>query len=99
MMQTGTQAKRTPLEVSKLVLDAAFKIHSHFGPGLLESVYEACLAQELKDAGLNVQTQVPVPVIFNSVKLEAGYRIDVVVENADLVAIKNLAAVDLVDLV
>jgi GxxExxY protein len=92
-MHTGTRTKRTPLEVSKLVLGAAFKIHSHFGPGLLESVYEACLAQELKDAGLNVQTQVPVPVIFNGVKLEVGYRIDVVVENAVLVEIKSVEAI------
>jgi GxxExxY protein len=92
-MQTGAKAKRTPLEVSKLVLDASFKIHSHFGPGLLESVYEACLAQELKDTGLRVLTQVPVPVVFNQVKLEVGYRIDLTVEDLVLVEIKSVEAI------
>jgi GxxExxY protein len=92
-MQTGAKARRTPLEVSKLVLDASFKIHSHFGPGLLESVYEACLAQELKDIGLRVLSQVPIPVIFNQVKLEVGYRIDLTVEDLVLVEIKSVEAI------
>lgn len=92
MASPATRQKRTPLAVSKLVLSAAFKIHSHFGPGLLESVYEACLAQELRDMGLTVETQVPVPVFFNQVKLEVGYRIDLLVEACVLVEVKSVEA-------
>ena len=73
-----------------MVLDAAFKIHSHFGPGLLESVYEACLAQELRDKDLKVETQVPVPVFFNGTKLEVGYHIDLLVEDMVVVEIKSV---------
>jgi GxxExxY protein len=89
-VQSATSRKRTPLEISKVVLDAAFKIHSHFGPGLLESVYEACLAQELRDQGLLVETQVPVPVYFNSVKMEVGFRIDLLVEALVVVEVKSV---------
>jgi GxxExxY protein len=92
LVQSATGRKRTPLEISKVVLDAAFKIHSHFGPGLLESVYEACLAQELRDRGLKVETQVPVPVYFNSVKMEVGFRIDLLVEDLVIVEVKSVEA-------
>jgi GxxExxY protein len=90
--QSATRRKRTPLEVSKVVLDAAFRIHSHFGPGLLESVYEACLAQELRDQGLTVETQVPVPVYFNGVKMEVGFRIDLLVEGLVIIEVKSVEA-------
>lgn len=92
-MHLATKTKRTPLEVSKRVLEASFKIHTHFGPGLLESVYESCLAQELRDMGLRVETQVPVPVVFNRVKLEVGYRIDILVEDCVLIEVKSVEAI------
>lgn len=89
-MEGTKQARWIALEASKMVLDAAFKIHSHFCPGLLESVYEACLAQELRDKDLKVETQVPVPVFFNGTKLEVGYHIDLLVEDMVVVEIKSV---------
>ncbi len=93
MTFSGVKTKRTPLEVSRIILKVAFKVHSHFGPGLLESVYESCLAQELRDMGLRVETQVPVPVYFNQVKLEIGYRIDLLVDDSVLVEVKSVEAI------
>lgn len=92
-METVKRENRTALEVSRMVLDAAFKIHTHFGPGLLESVYEASLAQELRDRALQVETQVAVPVYFNDTKLEVGYRIDLLVEDLVVVEIKSVEAI------
>ncbi len=59
-------------ELSKLILDAAFRVHSAIGPGLLESAYEACLAYELRNVGLKVMTQVPLPLSYKEVKLDVG---------------------------
>ena len=67
-------------ELSKNILDAAFSVHTALGPGLLESAYEACLAYELRAEGLNVLTQVPLPLVYREVKLEVGYRLDLLVE-------------------
>ena len=72
----------------KRLLDACFKVHKSLGPGLLESSYELCLAYELQKAGLQVATQVPMPIIYEEVKLDAGYRIDLLVENSIVVEIK-----------
>ena len=85
--------RRTSLEVSKIVLDAAFKVHSFLGPGLLESAYGACLEQELLSRGVHVQAQVAVPVVYEGKKLEAGYRIDLLVENCVIVEIKSIEAI------
>ena len=74
--------------LAKEVVDAAFKVHSTLGPGLLESVYEICLAHELSKRGLNIQTQVPFPIVYGDVRLDAGLRIDLVVENQLIVEIK-----------
>lgn len=60
------------------------------GPGLLESVYELTLSYELKKAGLHVQTQVPLPVIYDGLKLEGGFRIDILVENLVIIEIKSI---------
>jgi len=78
----GSRPQRTAQQVSRLVLDAAMRVHTTLGPGLLESAYEACLAQELRLAGVQVETQVPVPVIYEGIKLDAGLLVDgrVVVE-------------------
>jgi GxxExxY protein len=69
---------------------AIFTVFNELGPGLLESVYEAALAYELKLYGLNVQTQVPLPVVYKDVKLELGFRIDLLVENKIIVEIKSV---------
>jgi GxxExxY protein len=74
--------------LAKEVVDAAFKVHSTLGPGLLESVYEVCLAHELIKRGLKIQAQVAFPIIYGDVRLDAGLRIDLVVENQLIVEIK-----------
>jgi GxxExxY protein len=75
------------------VFDGSMTVHSALGPGLLESAYQGCLAQELRLRGLFVETQVQVPITYKGVKLDVGYRIDLVVERsviADLKAVKQL---------
>ncbi len=84
--------RRTAKEISRLVLDAAMKVHTALGPGLLESTYQVCLAQELRKAGLSVQTEVALPVVYDGVKLEVGYRIDLLVEDLVIVEVKSVEA-------
>jgi GxxExxY protein len=76
--------------LSKFILDAAFRVHSAVGPGLLESAYEACLAYELRSAGLTVLTQVPLPLIYKEVRLDVGYRLDLLVDELVVVEIKSV---------
>jgi GxxExxY protein len=83
----------TAQEVSHATITAAMKVHSELGPGLLESTYTACLQYELLDAGLHSSAQVGVPVVYRGVKLELGYRMDLVVENLVVVEIKSVDAV------
>lgn len=71
-----------------LVVDRALKVHSALGPGLLESVYELCLAHELAMAGLAVERQLPVAVRYDSLVLESGFRVDLLVERALVIEIK-----------
>ena len=70
------------------VVDAAMKVHSALGPGVLESAYEACLAYELRKRGLGVAVQVPLPVVYDGVELEVGYRLDLLVNAVLIVEIK-----------
>jgi len=79
-------------EVFKRVLDSAFKVHTALGPGLLESAYSECLYFELLEDGLKVEKQKPLPLIYRDVKLEAGYRIDLLVEEMVIVEIKSVEA-------
>lgn len=74
----------------KIVLDCSFQVHTALGPGLLESVYEECLYYELKKSGLNVGKQMRLPLVYKEVKLEAGYRIDLLVENKVIIEIKSV---------
>lgn len=83
----------TENEVAKHVVDAAYKIHTSLGPGLLESVYEAVLARELEKRGLNVVRQHPIPIIYESVHLEEGFRADLIVEGKVIVELKSIEAV------
>ena len=75
-------------KVGKAVLDAAYKVHTALGPGLLESAYEAPLAYELRKSGLAVATQVAVPVMYEEIKLETAFRIDLLIENCVVVELK-----------
>lgn len=74
--------------LTEQILKAAFKVHSELGPGLLESAYEECLYYELKQAGFIVDKQKALPLIYYEVKLDAGYRIDLLVENAIVIEVK-----------
>ena len=80
-------------EVAKIVVDVAYQIHSRLGPGLLESVYEAVMAHELRKRGLHVETQVPIPVEWDGVKLEVGFRADLIVERCVIVELKSIEQV------
>ena len=75
-------------KVGKVILDCAFKVHSALGPGLLESAYEACLAYELKQQGLDVRQQVMLPVTYEKILLDAGYRLDLLVNNRVVIELK-----------
>jgi len=77
-------------KVFKQILDASFKVHSALGPGLLESSYEECLYYEIQKTGLNVVKQKPLPLIYENVKLEIGYRVDLMVDNRIIVEIKSV---------
>jgi GxxExxY protein len=68
-------------EISKIIIGCAMKVHTDLGPGLLESAYEACLAHGLSKAGLRFERQKPMPLIYEGVKLDVGYRLDLLVED------------------
>lgn len=71
-------------EVGEQAIGAAIRVHSSLGPGLLESAYEICLHHELSKLGLDVQRQLPLPIVYDGVKLDAGYRLDLVVNRVVL---------------
>lgn len=75
-------------EISKIIIGAAIEVHKQLGPGLLESTYETCLAYELKEKGLDLKQQLALPVVYKGIKLDAGYRIDLLVENKVVVEVK-----------
>ena len=75
-------------EIFKKVLDCSFQVHTALGPGLLESAYEECLFYELTQIGLKVEKQKALPLVYKEVKLDAGYRIDLIVENNIIIEIK-----------
>ena len=77
-------------KVGKAVLDAAFKVHTALGPGLLESVYEAATAYEIRKSGLIPETQVELPILYDGQKLASGLRLDMLVEKCVIVEIKSV---------
>lgn len=77
-------------EISKIIVDCAYKVHKSLGPGLLESTYEACLYYELDKNNLVVHKQKVLPVVYDNLKLEAGYRIDLFVENKVIIELKSV---------
>lgn len=80
-------------EISGQIVDAAMRVHTHLGPGLLESAYQACLAYELQQRGLRIALQVPLPVEYEGIRVDAGYRIDMLVEDTILVELKAVDAI------
>jgi GxxExxY protein len=81
-------------EISKIVIDAAFKVHQNLGPGLLESAYEECLFFELCKSALKIEKQKPLPLVYEEVKLDAGYRVDIIIENKFIVEVKGVEALN-----
>ena len=84
----------TENELSKIVFDCALKVHQNLGPGLLESAYEECLFYELKKTGLAIQKQKALPIVYEEVRLDIGYRIDIIVENKLILEIKSVEALN-----
>jgi GxxExxY protein len=80
----------TENHIARLIVDAAYHIHRRLGPGLLESVYEAVLAYELQKRGLRVQRQVPMPVTYDGMRFDLGFRADLLVEDAVIVELKSV---------
>ncbi len=83
----------TENEIAKVIVDAAFKVHTTLGPGLLESVYETVLAFELRKRGLRVACQVPIPIVYEGIQMEVGFRADLIVEDKVMVEIKSVEEV------
>lgn len=79
-------------QLTESILRCAYSVHSALGPGLLESAYEACLYYELQKTGLKVEKQKALPLVYKEVKLDAGYRIDLLVEGRVLIEIKSIEA-------
>jgi GxxExxY protein len=77
-------------ELSKIVFDAALKVHKALGPGLLESAYQECLYHELKKTELFVQKEKPLPLIYETVKLDCGYRLDIIIEDKLIIEVKSV---------
>jgi GxxExxY protein len=93
-----TKAPREPISagtdrIAGQLVDAVFKVHSALGPGLLESVYETCLAHELIKRGLQVQRQIVLPVVYDNVRLDAGLRIDMLVDASVVVELKAVETI------
>ena len=79
-------------EIAKRILDAAFVVHTKLGPGLLESVYEVVLAHELRKAGVLVERQKPMPITYDGILFEEGYRADLLVASKVIVELKSVAS-------
>lgn len=88
--ENAESAEKRENQISGIVLDAAIAVHTALGPGLLKSAYQACLAYELRNRGLRVETQVPLPIRYREVFVDASYRLDILIE--DLVVIEIKAA-------
>ncbi len=81
-------------EIGKAVVDAAFKIHKTLGPGLLEKVYEVCLAHELRKNGYEVARQISIPISYDGIQFDEGLRLDIMVENSVIIEIKAIETVN-----
>ena len=77
-------------DITHEILDSAYKVHTELGPGLLESAYQACLKYELEEKGLQVESEKALPLVYKEIKLDCGYRIDLLVENKVIVELKSV---------
>ncbi len=82
----------TENELSNIVIGSAIEVHRHLGPGLLESAYQECLLYELKNAGLSVEKEKAMPIVYKNIHLDHGYRIDLLVENKLVIEFKTVDA-------
>jgi GxxExxY protein len=90
----GAERNRERLNaISGQIINAALRVHTVLGPGLLESAYEVCFAHELRKRGLRVETQFPLPVTYDGVHVDLGYRLDLLVENEVVVELKAIESV------
>src|SRR5262252_1960210 len=89
-MNINPPTAKSENELSKMILDAAFKVHTKTGPGLLESVYEVTLAHELRKQGLRVERQVPIPIRYDELAFDEGFRADLLVEDKVIVELKSV---------
>jgi len=80
----------TENDIARIIVDACYRVHTGLGPGLLESVYEAVLARELEERGLRVQRQVPVPVVWEGLQFDEGFRADLIAEDRVIVELKSV---------
>lgn len=96
MLWQSTRRKiiMTENEISEVIFNCALKVHKTLGPGLLESSYEECMYYELNKSGLQVQKQMALPLIYEEVKLEIGYRIDLFVEGKVIIELKAVEALN-----
>ncbi len=83
----------TEEDIMKIILDEAFLVHKSIGPGMLEKVYQTCLAYRLRQRELFVEEEKPIPVVFEEVKMDCGYRADLVIERKIIVDTKNIEAI------
>ena len=81
-------------QITEIIIGCAMKVHKKFGPGLLESAYEECTAYEISKSGLLVERQKPLPLVYEEVKMECGYRLDLMVEKKVVVEIKSVEAIN-----
>ena len=84
----------TENEIAKKIIGCALEVHKNLGPGLLESAYQECLFYELRQNGLHVAKEKPIPLVYGDVQLECGYRIDLLVENKVVIEIKSIEALN-----
>ncbi len=84
----------TENELSNIIIGCGIKVHSALGPGLLESAYEECFSYELIKSGLKIEKQKSIPLVYESIKLECGYRADIVVESKVIIEIKAIEAIN-----
>lgn len=92
MYQENTESRRELDAISYKIIGLAIEVHKELGPGLLESAYQECLWYELKNSGLYVEKQKALPIIYKDIKLDHGYRIDLLVENKVVLELKTVEA-------
>jgi len=92
IVEEGLLEYKTPNEITYGIIGCAFRVHKALGPGLLESSYESCLNYELTEAGFFVERQKELELIYNKVKMDVGYRLDLVVNNSVIIEIKSVEA-------